>query len=117
MKKFYAIYKAPVSVIQDWMKNPEAERKAMEAKMKGEWDTWLAKNSEMVKETAGLGKKKQVTGAGITDTSNDLMMYSLVEADSADAVAKIFEDHPHLQIPQSSIDIMEANILPRMQRS
>jgi hypothetical protein len=33
-------------------------------------------------------------------------LYSFVEAESHDAAARIFENHPHLQIPQSSIEIM-----------
>ncbi len=115
MKKFYAVYKCPTSVIADWMKTPEAERKAMEDKMKGDWATWAAKVGGAVKETAGLGKTKTVSTAGVADTSNDLMMYSLVEAESAEAAAALFAGHPHLQIPQATIDIMEANTLPGMQ--
>jgi hypothetical protein len=33
-------------------------------------------------------------------------LYSFVEAESHEAAAKAFENHPHLQIPQSSIEIM-----------
>jgi hypothetical protein len=36
------------------------------------------------------------------------MLYSFIEAQSHEAAAKAFEDHPHLQIPQSSIEVMEA---------
>ena len=32
---------------------------------------------------------------------------SIIEAESHEAAAKSFEDHPHLQIPQSSIEVME----------
>jgi hypothetical protein len=35
------------------------------------------------------------------------MLYSFVEAESHEAAAKAFENHPHLQIPQSSIEVME----------
>jgi hypothetical protein len=37
------------------------------------------------------------------------MLYSVVEAESHDAAAKTFAGHPHLQIPQSSIEVMEIN--------
>jgi hypothetical protein len=39
------------------------------------------------------------------------MLYSFVEADSHEAAAKAFEGHPHLQIPQSSIEVMEVRAM------
>ena len=35
-------------------------------------------------------------------------------AESHEAAAKTFENHPHLQIPQASIELMEIHSLPRM---
>ena len=35
------------------------------------------------------------------------MLHAFVEAESHEAAAKLFEHHPHLQIPQSSIEVME----------
>jgi hypothetical protein len=35
------------------------------------------------------------------------MLYSFVEAESHEAAAKAFENHPHLGIPQSSVEVME----------
>ena len=63
---------------------------------------------------AGVGKTKRVTGQGTADTRNDIMLYAVVEAESHDAAARSFEGHPHLQIPQSSIEIMEINPLHGM---
>jgi hypothetical protein len=37
-----------------------------------------------------------------------------VEADSHEAAAKAFENHPHLQIPQSSIQVMEIKAMGGM---
>jgi len=42
------------------------------------------------------------------------MLYAVVEADSHEAAARTFEGHPHLQIPQSSIEVMEINPLHGM---
>lgn len=39
------------------------------------------------------------------------MLYSIVEADSHDTVAGMFANHPHLQIPQSSIEITEVRLM------
>jgi hypothetical protein len=35
-----------------------------------------------------------------------IILVSFVEAESHEAAAKAFENHPHLQIPQSSIEVM-----------
>ena len=56
--------------------------------------------------TEAVGKTKRVTAAGVSDTKNDIILCSFVEAESHDAAARAFENHPHLQIPQSSIEIM-----------
>ena len=34
-------------------------------------------------------------------------LYAIVNADSLDAAARTFRNHPHLGIPQSSIEVME----------
>lgn len=61
-----------------------------------------------------MGKTKRVTGQGTADSRNDIMLYAVVEAESHDAAARTFEGHPHLQIPQSSIEVMEINPLRGM---
>lgn len=67
----------------------------------------MSAHSEMIADTESGGKTKRVTSDGISDTKNDIMLYSVVEAEMHDAAAKAFANHPHLQIPQSSIEIME----------
>ena len=53
-------------------------------------------------------------GAGSADGKNDILLYSIVEAQTHEAAAKMFEDHPHLTIPSSSIEVMEIHPLPGM---
>jgi hypothetical protein len=43
-----------------------------------------------------------------------MMLYAIVEAESHEAAAKTFEGHPHLQIPQASIEVMEISPLHGM---
>lgn len=112
MKKFLVTYLAPVSVIDEWKKTPLEKRKQEEDKMQGEWKKWMGEHKKLFADTgAGVGKTKRVTGQGTADARNDVMLYSLVEAESHDAAAKSFEGHPHLQIPQASIEVMEINPL------
>jgi hypothetical protein len=114
MSKFLVLYKAPTSVLDEWMKKPAEERKEEEQKMQGEWNEWMSSHKDALLETAGAGKTKSVTSSGISDVRNDIMLYSIVEAESHEAAAKMFEGHSHLQIPQSSIEVMAANPLPGM---
>ena len=110
MKKFLVTYLAPASVIDDWKKTEPEKRKQAEEKMQGEWKKWMGEHSKRFSDKgAGVGKTKRVTEQGAADTRNDIMLYSIVESESHDAAAKAFKSHPHLQIPQSSIEVMEIN--------
>lgn len=113
--KFLVIYKAPVAGLEAWMQQDASVREVEETAMKAKWDTWMAANGASIVETAGAGKTKLVTAAGVTDIKNDIMLYSLVEAESHEAAAKIFEGHPHFGIPEGTIEVMVANTLPGMQ--
>jgi hypothetical protein len=75
--------------------------------MQAEWGKWMSDHANMIKLTEAGGETKQVTACGVSDTKNDIMLYSFVEAETHEAAARSFEDHPHLQIPQSSIEVME----------
>lgn len=115
MKKFLVTYLAPASIIDDWKKTEPDKRKQAEEKMQGEWKKWMSDHTKMfVDKGAGVGKTKCVTAQGTSDMRNDIMLYTVVEAESHEAAAKTFEGHPHLQIPQSSIEVMEINPLPGM---
>ena len=75
----------------------------------------MADNAKMFVDVgAGVGKTKLVNTRGTSDTKNDIMLYSVIRAESHEAVAKSFEGHPHLQIPQSSIEVMEIHSLQGM---
>ncbi len=115
MNKYMAIYMMPSEGLKEWMKKEPAERAAEEASLKAKWDEWMVAHSEVLAgPTAGLGKNKRVTVAGAEDAANDLMMYSMVTAESSEAAAEIFVAHPHLEIPGAWIDVMQANELPGM---
>jgi len=115
MKRFLVTYLVPASVMADWKKTDPVQRKEAETKMQGEWKKWMTDNARMFVDVgAGVGKTKLVNKQGTSDTKNDIMLYSVVEAESHEAAAKSFEGHPHLQIPQSSIEVMEIHSLQGM---
>ena len=107
MDKFLVLYKAPSAVIDEWMKKPEQERKADETKMMDAWQVWMSANtSKFTDKGAGAGKPKVVSSSGVKDARNDIMMYQVVQANSADEAAKLFVGHPHFGIPQATIEVM-----------
>jgi hypothetical protein len=114
MKYFTAVYQMPAEALNGWMAKPESERKAEEDKVKGEWDAWMASHKESVLNTISLGKTLRVSAGGVTPVQNGMMLSSYVQAESTEAAAAIFKDHPHLQLPGATIDVMEANQLPQM---
>ena len=107
MDKFLVLYRAPNSVIDEWMKKPEQERKPEEAKMMEAWKKRMSANgSKLADKGAGAGKPKVVSSSGVKDARNDIMMYQIVQANSADEAARIFVGHPHFGIPEATIEVM-----------
>lgn len=116
MLKFIVLYCMPIAGLEDWMKIPAEERKAQEDGLKAKWDAWMATNKGMMAgPTAGVGKTKRVSMQGAADVKNDVMLYSVVQGESQEEVAKAFEGHPHLEIPGVWIDVSAVNYLPGME--
>ena len=114
MKKFLAIYLGtPTGAnFTKWQAlSPEEQNKRTEAGMKA-WGAWAEKNAKVIRDIGGpLGKTKQIDPKGISDTRNNLSAFTVVEAESAEAAAKLFVDHPHFSIfPGDSVEVVE--ILP-----
>jgi hypothetical protein len=114
MKKFMVLYKAPMAEFERMMKSstPEQQKKGMEA-----WMKWMNVNkASLVEGGAPLGKTKRVDANGVSDTKNDIGGYSVVQAETHDAAAKLFgKDHPHLQMmPGAWVEVVEIRELPGM---
>lgn len=107
--KFFVTYQMPHAGLDAWMQLPEEERKTQEVEMQNAWNEWMAAHSNVITETAGVGKPKRITADGIEDARNDLMMYSFIEAESLEAAAELFKDHPHFGIPGAWIEVMPVN--------
>ncbi len=115
MQKFLVLFLAPVKVMDDWMKRDASERKDMEDKMAADWRAWMEKNaSSIVEAPAGAGKTKTIGSDGVADSRNDILMYGVFQAASHDAAAQLFVGHPHLDIPEATIQVMIINPLTGM---
>ncbi len=79
------------------------------------WADWAEKHkASIVDGGAPLGKTKLATSSGVTDTKNAITGYTMVEADSHDAAAQMFVDHPHAVMMKLPIEIMEVLDIPGM---
>ena len=118
VKNFLAIYLGSESSANHakWETLDEATRQSREkAGMEG-WMNWAKKNEAVIVDMGSpVGKTKQVNSAGIVDTSNMIAGYTIVRAESHEAAATLFINHPHFTIfPGDSVEIMEILSIPEM---
>ena len=97
-----------------WLALPEAERRAKEQQGIAAWKAWVEKHHSAIVGMGGpLGKTKKVTQRGTEDVSNEMGAYTVVHAESHEAAAKLFENHPHFMIfPGESVEVMPVLPIP-----
>jgi hypothetical protein len=111
MKKFLVLYRAPNTSFEQMMKaTPEQQKAGMDA-----WMAWGQKaGGSIVDMGAPLGKALKVTPAGASPTKNDLGGYSIMQADSKEALAATLKGHPHFMMTDGFIEITEMMPMPGM---
>jgi len=102
--------------MQAWMAMPEAEQ---QAKMKdgiAAWHGWMDRHKDAIVFAGGpLGKTKSVSAAGIADVGNAMGGFVIVKANSHEAAAKLFENHPHFAVfPGEAVEVMPVMPTPKM---
>jgi hypothetical protein len=114
MKKFMAVFTGAPEAMSDWHKMDEAKRKAKEQEGIKAWSNWMTQHQAIIAETGGpLGKTKRTSKQGVTDARNNLAGYVVVKAESHDAAARLFLNHPHFTIfPGDAVEIMECLPIP-----
>lgn len=110
MKKFVCLYmgaanpeRGPADLSQDEM-----------AKGMAAWTKWMSDNAKVIVDHGGpLGKTLKTSKAGVGKTSNLVAAYVIVQAESQEAAAKMFEGHPHFSVfPGDSVEVMEVLPIP-----
>ena len=111
MRTFLATYIGSVS-------SSEKEQSAIPADVESAgmeaWGRWIAEHANSIHDHGTpLGKTKRVSAAGIIDAENRIVGYVIVKAESHEAAAKIFENHPHFSVfPGDSVEVMECLAVP-----
>jgi hypothetical protein len=97
-----------------WNALTESERHAKQQQGIAAWKAWNEKHHAAIVGMGGpLGKTKKVTQQGFEDTSNEMGAYMVVRAESHEAAARLFENHPHFTIfPGESVEVMPVLPIP-----
>jgi hypothetical protein len=114
-KKFLAVYTGTEAAMEQWKQLGEAQRKAREGTGMKAWAEWATANAgAIVDEGNPVGKTKHVSREGISDIRNNIAAYVIVQAESHEAAARLFENHPHFTVfPGDGVEIMEFVPIPR----
>jgi hypothetical protein len=116
MKKFVAVFLGSADAMAKWKAMDEAKRKQAEKAGKEAWMKWATVNARaIVDHGAPLGKTKRISTQGIADIRNEIAAYTVVQAESHEAAAELFENHPHFTIfPGNAVEVMECLPMPEM---
>jgi len=102
--------------LAEWNALPQDEQQARAQKGIAAWHAWVEKHQASIVEMGGpLGKTKRISDQGIADVTNDLTGFTIVRAESQEAAAKLFENHPHFtNFPGDHVDVMPVMPVPGM---
>jgi hypothetical protein len=114
MKRFLAIYTGTAEAMAKWRSMPEQELHERQAAGVKAWHGWVERNKASIVEMgAPLGSTKSVSRTGIADVRNNMGAYTVVQAESHEAAARLFENHPHFTVfPGEAVEIMECLPIP-----
>ena len=114
MKRYLATFIGTATAAEKaaWLQLDAPEREAREVKGMAAWGEWMSRHADCIVDAgAPLGRTKRASADGIADASNNLTAYIVVQAESHEAAAEMFDRCPHFAIfPGDSVEITE--ILP-----
>lgn len=108
MPRFLAVYTMKPEDLASFRSLPKAKQDALDATGIREWAAWEERNAASILDRGGMvGKTTRITREGIADAVNPFCGYLVLEAETADAAARLFRDHPHMTVfPGDGVDIM-----------
>lgn len=108
MPHFLAVYTMQPEDLAAFRARPKAEQDAVDAEGLPLWEAWEKRHAAMLVNLGGMvGKTLRVTREGIAPASNPFCGYVIVEAETIEAAAAIFHDHPHIGVfPGDGVDLM-----------
>ena len=116
MKRFLAVFLGSAASMDAWKALPQSERDRREQDGMKAWGAWVERNKAAIVDNGSpLGKTKRIGPKGIGDVRNELAAWTVVEAESHEAAARLFEGHPHFSIfPGDAVEVMECLPMPEV---
>jgi|SRR5690242_9187499 len=110
MSRFMVLYRSTVDATEQMASgSPEQAQEGMAL-----WMKWAEKaGPALVDLGSPLGKSRFVQGAQ-DQAGTPIGGFSILEADSPDAVNALLDDHPHLHAPGAAIEVLEYLPMPGM---
>ena len=92
---------------------PDIDDKTIAAGMAA-WQGWAERYAGQTLDGGGpLGKTKRVSREGVSDVNNTMTGYVIIQADTHEAAAQMFLNHPHFSIfPGDAVEIMPCMPIP-----
>ncbi|MBZ9701836.1 MULTISPECIES: hypothetical protein [unclassified Mesorhizobium] len=108
MPRFLAVYTMKPEDLARFRSLPKPEQDAIDSVGLQQWTDWEERNAASFPDRGGMvGRTTRVTKDGVADAVNPFCGYIVVEADTIDAAARLFESHPHFTVfPGDGVDIM-----------
>lgn len=112
MAKFMVLYNSTVPP-SEMMANATPEQ--MKASM-DEWMAWAGRCGDAIVDLGSpVQSAKRITAGSASASDSQVAGFSVLQADSVDAVTAMLEGHPHLSSPgQPSIEVLEYLPMPGM---
>ena len=110
MKKFVCLYMGSANPTRGpGDLSPDDAAKGMAA-----WTKWMSDHAKSIVDHGGpLGKTLKTSKDGVSKTSNLVAAYVVVQAESHQAAAEMFQKHPHFTLfPGDSVEVMECLPVP-----
>ena len=109
MPYFLAVYSMQPEDLARFRALPKEQQKEVDDAGLPAWADWEKRNATHLRNLGGMvGKTVRAHKDGsIAPASNSFCGYVVVEAESAEAAALLFVDHPHLKLfPGDGVDVM-----------
>jgi hypothetical protein len=109
MARFMVLYRSPMSAEEQMANADPAQAQAgMDA-----WMAWAGEAGKAVVDLGTpLGSGRHLGAAPASTAGSDVAGYSVLEADSLDQAIALMDRHPHLSVPENSVDVLPMLSMP-----
>lgn len=111
MKKFLVLYSSPISPAEMMSSmTPEQAKAGMDM-----WNAWAQRAGDAIVDLGTpVSAAARVERGGVAASESQVAGFSIMQADDLEDLQKLLSDHPHLETPDGSIEVLETLSIPGM---